>query len=122
MLQSGSLLAGQPLLLLVTLCNVVQYLLQHLGCNNAHVMAPLLPERIQMMVEALGFCPLGAVEAHDFIGRQNKLQLPPHQPAFAMDRQKLVKRNEIFVAFTGDFHSRIQEDHLVIWVLRQAFA
>jgi hypothetical protein len=66
-------------------------------------MAPLLPERVQMMMETLGFRPLGAVKTHDFIVRQNKLQLAPHQPAFAVDSQKLIKRNKVFVAFSGDF-------------------
>ena len=122
LLQPGSLLAGQPRLLRVALGDLVQHLVQNLGGNHAHVVAPLLPERVQVMVETLGFRPLGAVKTHDFIVRQNELQLAPHQPALTVDSQKLIKRNKVFVAFPGDFHPGIKENHPVVRVLRQAFA
>jgi hypothetical protein len=55
------------------------------------------------MMETLGFRPLGAVKTHDFIVRQNELEFAPHQPAFAVDSQKLIKRNKVFVAFPETF-------------------
>ena len=122
LLQPGGLLTGQPRVLCVALRDIVQHLLQHLGGNYAHILAPLLPECVQVMMETLGFRPLGAVKTHDFIVRQNELQLAPHQPAFTVDSQKLIKRNKVFVAFPGDFHPGIKENHPVVRVLRQAFA
>jgi hypothetical protein len=84
--------------------------------------APLLPERVQVMVETLGFRPLGTVKAHDFVVRQNELELAPHQPALAVNSQKLIKRNKVFVAFSGDFNPGVEQNNSVIGVLRQAFA
>lgn len=103
MLQAGSLLTGQPRVLRVALGDIVQDLLQHLGGNYAHILAPLLPECVQMMMETLGFRPLGTMKTHDFIVRQNELQLAPHQTALAMNSQKLIKRNKVFVAFLETF-------------------
>lgn len=122
LLQPGGLLTGEPRMLRVDLRNIVQHHLKHPGGNYAHLLAPLLPERVEVMMETLGFRPLGAVKAHDFIVRQDELQLAPHQPAFAVDGQKLIKRNKVFVAFPGDFHPGIKENHPVVRVLRQAFA
>ena len=75
-----------------------------------------------MMMKTLGFAPLRTVKTHDFIRRKHKLQFAPYQPAFAVDGQELIERNEVFVAFTGDLYSRVEEDNLVVRVLRQAFA
>ena len=122
MLQPGSLLAGQPRLLRLALGDLVQHLVQNLGGNHAHVVTPLLPAGVQVVMKTLGFRPLGAVKTHDFIVWQNKLQLTPYQPTLAVDGQKLIKRNKVFVAFSGDFHPGVEQNNAVIGVLRQAFA
>ena len=61
------------------------FALQNLRGDVAHLFTPLTPAGIQMVVETLGFGPLGAVQAHHFFSRQNKLQLAPHEPALAVD-------------------------------------
>ena len=109
-------------MLRVALRDIVQHLLKHSGGNHAHILTPLLPECVQVMMETLGFCPLGAVKTHDFIVRQYELEFAPHQPAFAVDSQKLIKRNKVFVAFPGDFYPGIKENHPLVRVLRQTFA
>ena len=75
-----------------------------------------------MAVEALRFSPFGSVQAYDFIFRQNELQLPPHQTAFAVDGQKLIERNEILMLRTGDPDAGVEDLNPVIRMLRHALA
>ena len=78
------LLTRQPLTFCPGAFDGCQLLLQHPGGDIAHFRAPLLPERMQMVIKALRFAPFGTVQTHDFIVRQHKLQLAPDQTALTM--------------------------------------
>ena len=84
-LDIAHLLTRQPFPLCAGTRHVSQLLAKDISGDIAHFRAPLLPERVQMMVKTLGFIPFGAMQTHNFLARQDKFQLPPYQTTLAMD-------------------------------------
>ncbi len=63
------LLTRQPFTFRAGTRHFRQLLAKYISGNIAHFRAPLLPERVQMMVKALGFTPFGTVQTHNFLAR-----------------------------------------------------
>ncbi len=75
-----------------------------------------------MVMKTLGFRPLRPMQTHHFLFRQDKLQLAPDQAALTVNGQQLVKGNEIFVTFAGDFYPGVEQNDFVVRMLCQALA
>ncbi|CCK18102.1 hypothetical protein BN136_4112 [Cronobacter universalis NCTC 9529] len=119
--QRLALVALKPFLLGFAAAQLLPPGVKHARRHLAHLLTPLLPEGRQVVIKALGFSPLGAVQTHHFVIRQRKFQLAPDQPPAAVDAQQLIKRDQIFMLIAGNFHPGGENFRAVIGVLRQTF-